>query len=371
VFEHAYSTSSWTAPATASLFTGLYPVQHAVVSGRMAVRQLQKSGVPVRLNRIPRRAETIAEVMRKAGYATWGVVENANLSSEMGFDPGFQHFVRLSPSHDAATITARLEELRPSIQARRPYFLYLHYMDPHEPYEEREPLAQPEAEADARRIAAYDSEVRYVDGHLRQAFRLFGWETGTLLLLTADHGEELLDHGQWGHAKTLFGEVLNVPLLAFGAGVSAPGRRVRDRVSHVDLLPTLRAVAGRPPSGREMGVSLLPPLRDPAARLPERTLYADLWHIAEGVRKPYLHAAIEGRYKLIDGLPEGPLLFDLDADPLELQNRAFAYPQVVAELQGRLRRFEARAPRLAPEFEQTVQDARLNEELRALGYVGN
>lgn len=368
VFENAYSTTSWTAPATAALFTSLYPVQHGLVTGRMAVERLAGKGVAVKVNRIPGSAETIAEALKAGGYATWAVVENVNLSREMGFDQGFDEFHSLHPSLDAASISKKLEELRPRILAKHPYFVYLHYMDVHAPYEERQPFADPQLPGDARRIAAYDSDIRYLDGHLRASFASFGWERNTLVALTGDHGEELGERGFFGHARTLYAEVLNVPLLFFGGSAPA-GRRIRERVSHVDLLPTLRQLAQLPPGAGDAGLSLVPLIEGRREALPDRALFADLWRNPRGERRAVLRATIHGRWKRIGGGGEGPQLFDLDADPRELVNLAGAHPEVEAELRRRFGDFEATAPTLTPEFADSMQDSDTNEALKALGYV--
>jgi choline-sulfatase len=171
-----------------------------------------------------------------------------------------------------------------------------------------------------------------------------------------------------GHARTLYAEVLNVPLM-----VHAPGRferhRVAERVSHVDVLPTLRALVGQAPAPGDAGMSLLPLLDGRARKLPPRALFADLWHATYSERKRFLSATIEGEWKLIDGAPEGPQLFHLDRDPLDLRNRHDAYPQVAARLRARFREADQRLPRWPAEFEDSLQDAAMNEDLRALGYV--
>lgn len=368
VFENAYSTTSWTGPATAALFTSLYPLQHGLVIGRMAVERLTGRGVGLKLNRIPSSAETIAEALKAGGYATWAVVENVNLSREMGFDQGFDEFHSLHPSLDAASISEKLAELRPRILAKHPYFLYLHYMDVHAPYAERPPFSDPKLADDARRIAAYDSDIHYLDGHLRASFESFGWERGTVVALTGDHGEELGERGFFGHARTLYAEVLNVPLVFFG-GSALAGRHVSERVSHIDLLPTLRELCSLPVGNGDSGLSLAPLLDGRRRALPDRALFADLWRNPAGERRSVLRATIHDRWKRIGGNAEGPQLFDLDADPRDLVDLAGAHPEVEADLKKRFAVFEAGAPKLAPEFADSVQDEATNEALKALGYV--
>jgi arylsulfatase A-like enzyme len=368
VFDNAYTTAPWTAPATASLFTGRYPFQHGVVSGRLAVRKLQERGAAVRLNRIPAPLETLPELMRRAGYETWAVTQNANITRDLGFDQGFDHFVSRSPSREADTITESLLQLREAMRGGAPDFVYLHYMDVHAPNPGRAPFFDPSLSGREREVSAYDSELRYLDSHIERAFQALGWEDAAVTLVSSDHGEEFYEHGLVGHARSLYAEVLNVPLVVH-APSRFPAARVAERVSHVDVMPTLRALVSLPPAPADAGLSLLPLLEGRSRRLAPRALFADLWHATPTERKRFLAATIEGEWKLIDGAPEGPLLFHLDRDPLDLRNRHDAYPEVAARLRQRFREAEGRLPRATPEFETTLQDAAMNEDLRALGYV--
>jgi len=368
VFDNAYTTAPWTAPATASLFTGRYPFQHGVVTGRLAVKKLREQGATIRLNRIPEPLETLAEVMKRAGYETWAVTQNANITRDLGFDQGFDHFVSRSPSREADTITETVLALRDAMRGGRPDFVYLHYMDVHAPNPGRAPFFDASLAGRAREVSAYDSELRYLDGHLERVFSALGWAESAMTIVSSDHGEELYEHGLAGHARTLFAEVLNVPLIVHAPARFAPSR-VGERVSHVDVLPTLRALVSLPPAPADAGRSLLGLLEGRARRLPARPLFADLWHATLSERKRFLSATIEGEWKLIDGAPEGPMLFHLDRDPFDQRNRHDAYPEVAARLRGRFQEAERRLPRATPEFQETVQDAAMNEDLRALGYV--
>jgi arylsulfatase A-like enzyme len=368
VFEHAYSTSAWTAPATASLHTSMYPFQHGVVMGRKAVRALQDSGARISLNRIPHAADTLAEVMQRAGYETFAVTQNANVTAAMGFDQGFASFNPVG-GRAASRITNKLGMLRPQIRRSHPYFLYLHFMDVHGPYKHQTPFVDSNDDPMARKSSGYDNGIVLVDDHIRQAFERYRWQEGTVVFVVADHGEELGDHGNVGHAHNLYAETLNVPFFVYGLPGVPPGRRLAPRVSLIDILPTLRELAGSRPVATDEGVSLLPLLRGRTDQLPERSLFADLWRAPDGQRRSWQRATIRGPWKYIDGMTEGPLLFQLDGDPRDSQNRLGAYPEVAADLQRRFVRFSDQSRKFEPEFEETVQDAETNEELRALGYV--
>ena len=276
LFEHAYSPASWTAPATASLFTSLYPFQHGVVLGLRATRKLRSIDERVRLHTLPEELETMPEAMKRAGYATFGLTHNLNVSKPMGFAQGFDRFWH-SPSQDsAADLNARLMEWKDRLATSPRTFLYLHYLDPHSPYHERAPLFDENTSGRARTISAYDSEIRFVDQHLRAAYDAFGWGRDTLLVVTADHGEEFWEHGDIGHGHSLFGEVLNIPLIVRFPDGRWGGRRVGAPVSLLDVLPTLRECVGQPPRGARRGAKPDAPGARPPDRLRAHPLRASV-----------------------------------------------------------------------------------------------
>ncbi len=371
VFERAHSTSSWTPPAAASLFTSLYPFQHGVLRGFQLAQRLQRlRGTSIRLTPVPSAAETLAEALSRRGYRSFAITENPNLVPEMGFAQGFRHFSGFPKSLDAETILRRLGEIQPALQAERPYFLYLHFMDVHGPYRGRPPLYDGTLVDEAeRQISAYDSGIRSLDERLRQTFANCGWQQNTLLLVTADHGEELGDRGSWGHGATLFAEVMDVPLVVYPPGGMAP-RRSLERVSLVDVLPTLREVAGLPPAATDQGVSLLPLIDGRRAVLAPRALFAHLWRgTARDGGDRTLKAAIEGDWKWIGGDGMGARLFHLSEDPGERVNRERDEPERVMRLRDRYRDFEARSHKYSAEAVDLDLDADALESLKALGYV--
>ena len=380
VFERAHSASTWTAPAAASLFTSLYPSQHGLWTGYVAAIALEKLG---RINRIPQAAPTLPQVMRELGFRTFGVADNLNISEEMGFARGFDRFAQ-HEHRGASVVNATVGEWLPELQAPGRSFLYLHYMEPHAPYpEHREWLSRGSGADQAARLEtwgrrfdpeqlgtaleSYDSALGYLDAHLRELYERLGWGENTLLVLTADHSEEFLDHGHYGHHRPkLYAELLRVPLAVFFPARFAP-RRVTDTVSLLDLLPTLRELAGGAASPLDEGRSLVPLLEGEAQ--PERTVLA--MRVLEGVVEPAptLTAAIRGRWKYVVTSPAGiEELFDLETDPGEQRNAIAEQPTVAAELRAEIAEFEASARRLPREYgaERTREH---EEHLRALGYI--
>jgi hypothetical protein len=294
-------------------------------------------------------------------------------------------------------------------QYRQPFFLYLHYIDPHDPYENPDivdnvsrfeshryrgrlggrfvhgvytgklELESP-AEDVAHLTALYDSEVRYVDGRLGELLAAIDPAVlaETLVVFTSDHGEELHDHGGWKHGQSLYEEQVHVPLIVRWDGRVAPGRRLAGTARLLDLAPTLVAAAGGAADAAWDGVDLLPGLTG-AAPLPRRPAFTE--HLTSG---PLRAAAVLDRRKLVlfnrrtpfapaDGLQEHLWrldlrrfarveLYDLAADPGERRNLAGDAPAALQEAIHR--QLERRLPGLRVMLAGAPGGARLRGRLR-------
>ncbi len=374
VFDRAYSTSSWTAPSTASVFTGLYPLRHGVTEGFFAHQQrmqtLSKEGhATLPLNRLPLDVQTLAERFRAGGYRTFGAATNINIGAALGFDRGFDRFRHAH--HESAGDLFR--QLRPWIEEMRaspqPFFLYLHLNDLHGPYEKRKPWYRPQADPQADLIAAYDSQIPYVDAELQRFAARAGWGAGTIVAIVSDHGEAFGEHGFQRHDGGLNQELTHVLFSVRGPGI-AP-RRIPENVSLVDVMPTLLALAGLPvPAGGD-GVSLASLIRgddaDLASHLAARTLFGHRVATLDG-RERRWWAAMHGPWKLIeDGAAR--TLFDLDADVAERDDRSASEPERTAALSASLDEFRRTASRQDGPNVDVPLDRRLLEQLRELGYV--
>lgn len=380
VFESAWATSSWTAPATGSLLTGRYPDAHGVTRGffAQAAGDEPRAGEDfVELTRLPADVPTLAERFARAGYRTVGLASNVNIGPELGFDRGFETFER----HDGLSVgklLARLPELDVRLGGERPLFLYLHLNDPHFPYDGRPRFYRPptdlpddETAAEAlRRRALYASEIGLVDDALRTALLDLGLCAETLVAFTADHGEEFQDHGGWYHLFTLYAELTRIPFFLRGPALGIESARVVAPVSAVDLAPTLARLADLPPLEERDGTSLAPllgaPWRDePLPELERRPVFAHRLDAASGRE---LFSVVLGPWKYIEG-PAGGELYHLERDPLEQQDQAALEPARAAELAGILDTFRSsRVPRAA-ERARVDLDESLYQRLETLGYV--
>jgi len=363
VFERAWSTSSWTAPATASLFTGVYPVQHGVHLGVKAFQFLQQGGVKLELDRVPDALETLPELFRSVGYRTFGVSDNPNVSEAQGFAAGFDRFENFSYA-GANRVNAVLASWEAAIAEAEPWFVYLHYMDPHQPYHARRPWHRPATANDRHTIngAAYDSEIAWVDTHLRKVFERLGVDASTLVVFTTDHGEEFGEHGSGSHRFKLYSELTRIPLFLHHPGV-AP-RRVRANVSIVDLLPTLRSILGLPASEQDAGIDLTALYAEAEERPLKRTIFA-----SRTTGMAWKRAVVRGRYKLILTRPGGTELYDLESDPGEQRNLAEERPALSQELLHSSRDFQASARRWDGRRTTVEVSAEELRRLEELGYI--
>jgi arylsulfatase A-like enzyme len=374
VMEDAVSASSWTLPAHLSMLTGADPGAHGGVD--------MEHGFNRRLPILP-------DLLRRAGYATRAVTSHLYVSGVYGLDHGFDH-LDFHQDRKASDVADRALDLIDRF-GDRPFFLFLHFYDPHWHYDPppetlrlfegayagtlsgkwqdfskrtRESLTPADL---AHLLALYDGEIRYTDDNLGRVLdhlRQRGLEGNTLVVVTSDHGEEFLEHGSWEHQKTLYEEVVRVPLLLRGPGV--PVRRERAQAGSIDVAPTILDWAGLevPPSvhGRSL-------LRPPG----ERDAYGETDHTADGTRKLFLRGG-QDRWKAVLSLSRdsGALAreewYDLARDPVESLSRPPAAAQVGVIRQRALARWRAaRAGAAGPPVELTPEQ---RERLRALGYVG-
>ena len=369
VFDKAFATSSWTAPATASIFTGLYPFQHGVVMGLFAQKKLIKRYPYIKINRIPEKVTTLPEVFRRGGYRTFGVVDNPNISPWQGFEQGFDRLMR-SMHKGAGFLNQQVLDLEKEIRAGGPYFLYLHYNDPHLPY--KVPLEESEKTGDeiAEMKTMYDKEIVLVDSHLEELYARFGWSQDTLLVVTADHGEEQKEKGFYGHGKTLYNTVIHVPLLfSWPERKLFAAKRPAANVSTMDIMPTLISLLGFDPVKELAGKDLTPVLKGEDRAAGERYIYSHLHHRPNAPHETVQEACLYGGFKYIFQSPDRHSLFDLRSDPGENRNRYSEELTTAQQLAKNLFAFKKSCPRYHADYVDLQLDKETTEQLRSLGYI--
>jgi len=296
VFDRAWSAAAWTKPAIPSLFTGRFPSEHGVFEGSSRDREGAISS-----DVLDGSWTTLAESLRDAGWRTGAFVENAQIRGFLGFDQGFD--VYDDDGGTAAELFARCQDWLASGDDR-PYFAYVHLLDVHWPYRPPAPYdtrfgeatdtfldeGDPDWKAVRRAINRgdqdldevtirrmrdlYDGEIAWMDAAIGDALRRFrdlGLLEDTLVVLTADHGEEFGEHGKIGHGQSLRETLVRIPLIVSGPGLRAS--RTRAPASLVDLFPTLLDALGRPLPDATSGRSLRAALAGDAG--PEVPLFAE------------------------------------------------------------------------------------------------
>ena len=423
-FEKMITQSSWTKTSVASIITGTYPFTHNVTKI---------------LHKIPKELPTIAEVYRDAGYQTGHFTSNPYLSSGTGYEKGF-NISGFINSDDGDLLN---EEIIKGVDANidKPFFFYVQYMDPHQPYTVHTAEGKKEKEKVMRKFQAglrstgkvdistdelkilkelYAGEVRYSDsviGNLIKHLEVNRLLEKTIVVLTADHGIELMEHGGLYHSAKLYNEMISVPLIIVGPGVKKD-RFIGGSVRAVDLFPTLLEYSDLTVPDTVQGISLKKFIEDETLvrcdfpvyserdrtheQLKLRTLIEDSWKIIlyekEGsMIKQGFSALItflrKGEFKMIRGLMKAGKsylrkkvkkifqkeenktkttdkieLFDLSSDPGEKNNLSGLNKEKEEELLGKLKKFVENKVSYRNEGEVEINEE-IEERLKNLGYL--
>ena len=344
-FARAYAPAPLTLPSHASLLTGALPPEHGVhENGRQALGG---------------ELETLAEACAARGWRTAAFVGAKVLSAHYGLARGFEVYDDLTDARgverDAAAVTdAALEWLAAT---EGPFFAWVHYFDPHFPYD---------PPPGALGATPYLAEVAHADAQLG---RLLDWleragrSRGTLVVVTADHGEALGEHGEATHGALVHDSTLRVPLIVARRGRFARGRVVDTPVHLVDVAATICELLDWPPLAGARGRSLAPALAgEPLEPLP---LYAESEYCRINFGWSPLRALVDGDWKYIAA--PAPELYDLGADPGELNDVSAEHPGVTRRLAAQLEALLASLPRTAT-ADVALDDA-ARAELEALGYA--
>ncbi len=423
-FEKMITQSSWTKTSVASIITGTYPFTHNVTKI---------------LHKIPNELPTIAEVYRDAGYETGHFTSNPYLSSGTGYEKGFN--ISGFINNDDGNLLN--EEIIKGINenADKPFFFYVQYMDTHQPYTVHTAEGREEKEKVMRKFQAglrstgkvdilpdelkilkelYAGEVRYSDGVIGNLVKHLEGKNlleKTIVVLTADHGIELLEHGGLYHSAKLYNEMISVPLIIVGPGIKK-GKFISGRVRAVDLFPTLLEYSNLTVPDTVQGISLKKYVEDETVvhcdfpayserdrtheQLKLRTLIEDSWKIIlyekEGsMLKQGFSALItflrKGEFKMLRGLMKAGKsyfrkkvkkifqkekdktiktnnieLFELSSDPGEKKNLSGLKKEKEEELFGKLKQFVENKACYHNDGEVEI-NKEIEERLKNLGYL--
>jgi arylsulfatase A-like enzyme len=384
----ARSQENWTKPSVATLLSSLYPWQHNAFDDD---------------SKVPASVELLPEFFSARGYRTAGFIANGYVSDKFGFGQGwddYRNYIRENRRSIAQEVAADVLHWLDTRPAKQPFFLYVHTIDPHVPYKppksflamydsapysgpvdfthsndllERVKLGKLSLnDRDKVRLEAlYDGEISYHDVHfasILDGLDKRGLADDTLVVVTADHGEEFWDHGSVGHGHSVYDELLHVPLMFRIPGVTEGNAILRGNVGLVDVAPTILDALGLQVPDSMSGRSFLPELMGQGSRAPR----ASASGFMTGIR-----ALAVGRLKLVQRGIEQVSLFDLEKDPGETKDIARTRPIALRYTRGLLglqiadsttptatRRTRSHAR------EKTKIDRETEAQLRALGYVG-
>lgn len=388
VYDHAYSTEANTGPSVVSFLSGLLP---------------QDTGVRLLYQKIPPSLKLISDYLNEAGYHTAGIVSNIVLTTEasdlnLHFDYYDDYIDEKEPYRNVyernarATTDAGFQWYATGYDPKKPFFLWLHYQDTHGPYHpppdkpvnytHSEPLPidtirvpeyvrEPGVTDGLEYVDLYDEELAYADFHIKRLLDLLkkeGLLDNTLVIFSADHGESMMDHERWfTHSYHVYEEITHVPLLIKYPG-QLEGKRVKTRVSLVDLLPTILDILEIEPARELRGVPLNRTLVD-------RPIYAqgDVWRFMVFKDRKWLLEVEKNQNRSIK-----TCVYDLIKDPGELNRlswlgspEAADFVQLIASDPdpGGIPIKYAKGIRLnAPKVRPGLDEKTL-KKLRSIGYV--
>ncbi|HJM38562.1 MAG TPA: sulfatase [Planctomycetota bacterium] len=360
LWENASSAAPWTLPSHISIMTGMSVLQHKVRT--RGFRLADNTG-------------HIAGKFQEAGYRTAGFYSAPFLHPSWGYYQGFDTYIGaakylnsekttkaitsldgglMQDVHNSAdtdketaeqVVDRAIEWLESENNAKEPFFMFLHLWDPHYDYEPPQKYAdmfhpgyegklngagfykseRELSESELQHIISlYDAEIRYTDDHLARFWKKLeelGLANNIIFALTSDHGDEFWEHGQKGHHKSLFKEVLHVPMILRAPGLVPAGLKISGTAPNYDLAPTLLDIAKLPPWTDRDGISLRPQWENPTQDFPS---IADLMHPG---RKKFLHSWRSGTDKVLFSYKPKPMqlmVYDLSEDPSELGPRFLA-----------------------------------------------
>ncbi len=390
LFTSAHTQENWTKPSVATLLSSLFPWEHNAVTTEAVV---------------PASVQLLPELLSERGFHTGAFIANGYVSDKFGFKQGwgtYRNYIREGRPTRASFLANDVLAWLDARPPERPFFLYVHAIDPHVPYKPSaeflsiyDPLPYQgvvDFSKDSTLLekikigdvrlnsrdkvhleALYDSEISYHDVHFRSVMGALdkrGLSDDTMIVLVADHGEEFWDHGSVGHGHSVYEELLHIPMLVRLPGSTGAPVRIHSAVGLVDVMPTILEAIGEKVPPELSGQSFLSEIRGQRPRAPRVTVSGFMggWR-----------TAVLGRLKLIQRTERRVMLHDLASDPREQTDVAAPRPISVRYLRGQLGLALARSEaaetasgqaKRAHRDEKTRIDPATEAQLRALGYVG-
>jgi arylsulfatase A-like enzyme len=396
IFKNAIAPSSWTAPSMVSLFTSVYPGNHGVVHGI----GYEKNKTLYIQEVFSDKLTTLPEILQELGYTTFAVANNYHLSEKFGFARGFDYFIS-PPCLPANAVNKIIYSWGEKIKNSNKYFLWIHYFDPHYPYHPRTPwvdrytnktltkklklhkkktwdsvlrlipLFQKNPEILSNFVALYDSEINFVDSFIGELFKRLQCDKDTLIIITADHGEEFLEHGYVGHGENLYQETIHIPLI-LKLPYSDTKRMFERQVNLIDIMPTILQMLEINAPEYFLGNPLFE-RKGILSWLKESFLGEEVsshYNFSELNAKLTLKTILTPQWKYIFNYGDNTeQLYNIESDHQELNNLIGQEIELENQLKEKLFQWTANTkeyPAKIHSFELSPQD---KEKLKGLGYV--
>lgn len=396
LFKNCYVPSSWTKPSIASLLTSLYPSTHGAISWGSA---------------LPGEVTSLAEIFKREGYVTYSYVANPNLKTIFNFNQGFDFFddyLMRDKLYYAAlrNLQANLPVLKkitrkeflfsdrdnirlanariiPWLEAYKSnnFFMYLHYMDPHDPYSPSPPYDKMypyvKGDSNSENISLYDGEIRFADeyiGRLFEKLKSLGVYDKSLIVITSDHGEAFGEHNDKRHGHTVYNELLKVPLIIKYPGSAGANVRIEKQVRIIDIMPTILEVAHIPCDINLEGSSLLTLLHGKRQMNFCEYIYVELDYndnVMQGLIKNNEWKYIFTKKSILRNVEKmgQEELYNLIEDPGELNNLREQKRMILNVMRNKIDFYKRHCEKMAIRPSQAELDHETIQNLKSLGYL--
>jgi arylsulfatase A-like enzyme len=375
----------------ASLFTSLYPINHGVIHGVFYKPTEAKHIISDKLI-------TLAEILKAHGYTTFGVSSNLQLNKKRGFAKGFDYFKCQYKQSTAPFVNKTIYSWETEIKKSNKYFLWAHFMDPHGPYHARSPwnaryaskaptgldlsgkkidtlreyipTFKEDPQALSNLIALYDSEISFVDSYIGKLIQRFELDNNTLIIITADHGEEFLEHDQFTHGNNLFQETIRIPLIVKLPN-SSQKRVVEKLVNLVDIMPTISELLNIIPPEQTLGKSFLEK-KGSLFWIKKTFLTKDAseYNFSELDLNSTLKTIMTPEWKYIYNYKDKTeQLYNVKSDPLELHNLIDKKTKQASQLKEQLFQWVSNSKKYHSKGHSLKLSPEEKERLKALGYI--
>lgn len=413
-FSRAISQSPWTLVSVTSLLTGCYPHRHGVGLSRKKGRSLKHDKKNIKI--LGSGITVLPEILRQAGYKTWGFSTNLFVNNKNIGKRGFDEFKFRGRTPAEKVVDYGLKKIELARESGKPFFLYLHFMDAHEPlvppkkyynyfptsdgkgndkiherwkfgkYEKQNGIAFKNFKE--HKVSLYDGTIRYMDaeiGRLIKFLKSSGLMADTIIVVTSDHGEEFWDHADFefahyhdprkvygvGHGHTMFQELLWVPLVITNLNSTKRyGSDVQDTVQLIDVFPTLLNRINLKTNSDSDGMTLLPLVNFNKGRSSRSTSNTHSFSRAIVSESPAYGnlkiSLIYPPFKFIYSYKETNVLFNLEKDPLEKKNLIKENPKLVSDMLKKIRSILNKKAAKTEKLSLSKEDIQV---LRSLGYI--